>query len=72
LTQASAKPAQPGYPHPPQLAWGNTSATCPTRGSSFTANFLETTNSTPANTSAMAPKAITATKIVFMILNYDL
>ena len=67
LTQASAKPAQPGNPQPPQLACGNTSATCPTRGSSFTANFLETTNNTPAKTNAVAPNTITATKIVFMI-----
>ena len=34
LTNASAIPEQPGNPHPPQLAPGSASSTCPIRGSS--------------------------------------
>ena len=67
FTQASAKPLQPGKPHPPQLACGSTSATCPMRGSSYTANFLEATYRIAADTSAITPNEITAIRITFIV-----
>ena len=68
LTSAAAIPEHPAKPQPPQLAPGRSSATCPNRGSSSTANFLDTPKSTSAAISAMAPSTKTALKIKSIIV----
>ena len=70
LTQASAKPLHPGYPHPPQLAPGSTSSTCPFRGSSYTLNFCATKYRITALIAPIAPSEKVAINTKFMCLFY--
>ena len=67
FTRAAAIPEHPAKPQPPQLAPGRISPTWPKRGSSSTANFLNTPKRTSAAISAIAPRTKTAIKIKFII-----
>jgi len=60
LTHADAIASQPGKPQPPQFAPGSTALTFARRGSSFTANFLNTKYSTEAKTIPAIPNTPTA------------
>src|SRR5690554_7405946 len=74
FTQATAKEAHPGKPHPPQLAAGNASCTSSTRGSSSTLNRCPTRNKIAALPAPMAPNVATAvnkTLILICILNIE-
>jgi hypothetical protein len=66
-TKASAIPLQPGNPHPPQLAPGNTSATFASRGSSSTANLFETTKRMAEATNAIVPSTTIANNMKFIM-----
>ena len=68
LTRAAAIPEHPAKPQPPQLAPGRSSPTWPSRGSSSTANFLDTPKSTNAAINAMAPSTKTAIIMKFIIV----
>src|SRR5690554_5219945 len=74
FTQAAAKEAQPGNPHPPQLAAGKASCTSSTRGSSSTLNRCPTRNKMAALPAPIVPNVATAvnkTLILICILNIE-